>query len=429
MLASNSVQEAHDFALIAQAATLESRVPFLHFFDGFRTSHEINKIEQLEPDDIRAMIDEELVRAHRERALSPDRPVLARLGAEPGRLLPGPRGVEPVLPRAAGDRAADDGPLRRPRRAAVPPLRLRRGPGRRARDRHDGLGRGGRGGGVEALVARGEKVGLVKVRLYRPFDAAAFLAALPPTVRSIAVLDRTKEPGALGEPLYQDVITALVEAWPAHGDGRAGLPRVIGGRYGLSSKEFTPAMAAAIFDELARPEPKRHFTVGIVDDVTHLSLKHDPAFTTERDDVIRAVFYGFGSDGTVGANKNSVKIIGENTPLYAQGYFVYDSKKSGSTTVSHLRFSPRPIRSSYLIERANFVACHQFDFLERIDVLAVAEPGATFLLNSPYPADRGLGPAADGGPGADHRQGAQVLRGRRPARWRARRASAGGSTR
>ncbi len=236
---------------------------------------------------------------------------------------------------------------------------------------------------VEALHRRGEKVGLLKVRLYRPFASEAFIEALPKTVRRIAVLDRTKEPGALGEPLYQDVITALAEHDGYNGDGRV-MPQIIGGRYGLSSKEFTPAMAARVFEEMAAEERKRHFTIGIIDDVTHLSLKWDPEFSTEREDVTRAVFYGLGSDGTVGATKNSVKIIGENTPLYAQGYFVYDSKKAGSVTVSHLRFSPQPIRSTYLVERANFVACHQFHFLERIDVLKVAEPGATFLLNSPF---------------------------------------------
>ena len=238
---------------------------------------------------------------------------------------------------------------------------------------------------VTALVGRGEKVGLVKVRLYRPFAVEAFLRALPATVSSIAVLDRTKEPGAMGEPLYLDVVAALVEGWQAvH---RGAMPQVIGGRYGLSSKEFTPAMVMAVYDELAKAKPKRHFTVGIFDDVTHLSLKYDAEFSTEADDVIRAVFYGLGSDGTVGASKNSVKIVGENTPMYAQGYFVYDSKKAGSMTVSHLRFSPRPIKSTYLISRASFVACHQFVFMETTDVLEMADPGATFLLNSPFTAD------------------------------------------
>ncbi len=385
MLASASVQEVQDMAMIAHAATLESRVPFLHFFDGFRTSHEVNKIEQLTAGDIRAMFDEEWIEAHRDRSLSPDRPVLrgsaqnpdvffqAREAANPFYLaLPGI--VQETMDRFAGlvgrqYHLFDYVGAPDAERVAV----------------IIGSGSGAVEEAVEALLGRGEKVGLVKVRLFRPFDAEKFVATLPKTTRRIAVLDRSKEPGALGEPLYQDVITALVETWPARGDGA--MPQVIGGRYGLSSKEFTPAMAAAVFEELTKPDPKRHFTVGIIDDVTHLSLKYDPEFSTERDDVVRAVFFGLGSDGTVGANKNSVKIIGEDTPLYAQGYFVYDSKKSGSTTVSHLRFSPRPINSSYLIQKANFVACHQFGFLERNDVLDVAQDGATFLLNSPYGPD------------------------------------------
>jgi pyruvate-ferredoxin/flavodoxin oxidoreductase len=381
MLCAGTVQEAHDFAAIAQAATLESRVPFLHFFDGFRTSHEVNKIETLEPDDLRALIDEEWVRAHRERALSPDRPVLRGSAQNPDVFFQAREAINPyydALP-ALLQRTMDRFAGRVGRRC-----RLFDYEGAADAERVIvlmGSGAGAVEEAVEALAARGEKVGVLKVRLFRPFDASAFLAVLPPTTRAIAVLDRTKEPGALGEPLYQDVLTALAEDWPHD------RPRLIGGRYGLSSKEFTPAMAAAIFDELAKDQPRRRFTVGIVDDVTHLSLKHDPSFTTERDDVLRSVFYGLGSDGTVGANKNSVKIIGESTPLYAQGYFVYDSKKAGSTTVSHLRFSPRPIHSSYLIERANFVACHQWGFLERTDVLTVAEPGATFLLNSPYGPD------------------------------------------
>jgi pyruvate-ferredoxin/flavodoxin oxidoreductase len=384
MLASNSVQEVHDFALIAQAATLEARVPFLHFFDGFRTSHEINKIEQLTPGDIRVMIDEDWVRVHRERALSPDRPVLRGSAQNPDVYFQAREAVNPyyqTLPAVVHQTMERFGDLTGRR------YRLFDYVGAPDAERVVvvmGSAAGAIEEAAEALTTRGDKVGVVKVRLYRPFDAETFVATLPPTTRSIAVLDRTKEPGALGEPLYQDVLTALVEKWSTRGRDDGVLPRVIGGRYGLSSKEFTPAMAAAVFKELTRPEPKRHFTVGIVDDVTHLSLKYDPSFSTEPDDVLRAVFYGFGSDGTVGANKNSVKIIGENTPLFAQGYFVYDSKKSGSTTISHLRFGPRPINSSYLIQRANFVACHQSGFLERNDVLGVAEPGAIFLLNSPY---------------------------------------------
>jgi pyruvate-ferredoxin/flavodoxin oxidoreductase len=384
MLASGSVQEVHDLSLVAQAATLQCRVPFLHFFDGFRTSHEVNKIEQLTPDDIRSMIDEDWVRAHRERALSPERPVLRGSAQNPDVFFQAREAINPfylTLP-VVTQRTME-------RFAGLTGRRYRLFDYVGAPDAERiaivmGSAAGAIEEAVDALSARGEKVGLVKVRLFRPFDAETFVATLPPTTRSVAALDRTKEPGALGEPLYQEVVTALVEAWSSRGAAAGPMPRVIGGRYGLSSKEFTPAMAAAVFAELAAAQPKRHFTVGIVDDVTHLSLKYDPAFSTESDDVLRAVFYGYGSDGTVGANKNSVKIIGESTALFAQGYFVYDSKKSGSTTISHLRFGPRPIRSSYLIERANFVACHQWGFLDRNDVLEVAEPGATFLLNSPY---------------------------------------------
>ncbi len=388
MLVSGSVQEAQDFALIAQAATLEARVPFLHIFDGFRTSHELNKIEQLTPGDIRAMIDERLVRAHRDRALSPDRPVLRGSAQNPDVFFQAREAVNPFYDAIPGivQRTMD-------RFAALAGRTYRLFDYVGAPDASRvlvimGSGAGAAEEALEALVAQGQKVGLLRVRLYRPFSAAAFVAALPRFTRSIAVLDRTKEPGALGEPLYQDVITALAESWDTPGNGQGPTPRVIGGRYGLSSKEFTPAMAAAVFEELAREQPKRHFTVGINDDVTHLSLKWDTDFDTERDDVLRAIFFGLGSDGTVGANKNSVKIIGEATSLYAQGYFVYDSKKSGSMTISHLRFSPRPIRSTYLIRRANFLACHSFEFLERIDMLEAVAPGGTFLLNSPYgPAD------------------------------------------
>ncbi|MBV8383151.1 MAG: pyruvate:ferredoxin (flavodoxin) oxidoreductase [Planctomycetaceae bacterium] len=385
MLASASVQEAQDMAMVAHAATLESRVPFLHFFDGFRTSHEVNKIEQLTGDDIRAMFDEEWVRAHRDRSLSPDRPVLRGSAQNPDVFFQAREATNPFYLALPG---IVQGTMDRFAGLVGRQYHLFDYVGAPDAERVVvimGSGAGAVEEAVEVLVERGEKVGLVKVRLFRPFDVEKFVATLPGTTRRIAALDRCKEPGSLGEPLYQDVITALMEAWPSRGDGA--MPRVIGGRYGLSSKEFTPAMAAAVFEELAKPEPKRHFTVGIIDDVTHLSLKYDPEFSTERDDVVRAVFFGLGSDGTVGANKNSVKIIGEGTPLYAQGYFVYDSKKSGSTTVSHLRFSPRPINSSYLIQKANFVACHQFGFLGRNDVLGVAQDGATFLLNSPYGPD------------------------------------------
>jgi pyruvate-ferredoxin/flavodoxin oxidoreductase len=387
LLASSSVQEAQDMAMIAHMATLKSRVPFLHFFDGFRTSHEVNKIELLFEEDVRALIDEDLVQAHRSRALNPDRPAIRGTAQNPDVFFQAREacnGFYSAVPGIVGEAMA----------------RFRALTGRRyslfyyhgAPDAERVLVQMGSGVGasreaVAKLVAEGEKVGLVTVRLYRPFDVAAFVASLPPTVKSIAVLDRTKEPGAIGEPMYQDVVTALVEGWTlAHAERP--MPRVIGGRYGLSSKEFTPAMAKAVLDELSAPQPRRHFTVGIVDDVTRLSLKWDPSFDTESAGVTRAVFYGLGADGTVGATKNTVKIIGENTPLHAQGYFVYDSKKSGAITVSHLRFGPKPIESTYLIDRADFVACHQFEFMEKLDVLALARPGATFLLNSPYGPDQ-----------------------------------------
>jgi pyruvate-ferredoxin/flavodoxin oxidoreductase len=380
MLGAASVQEAHDFALIAQAATLESRVPFLHFFDGFRTSHEINRIEQLTPDDVRAMIQPELVQAHRDRALNPDHPVLRGTAQNPDVFFQAREAVNsfydetPGIVQQAMDRFAE---------LTGRQYRLFDYVGAADAERVIvlmGSGCGAAEEAVEALNQSGEKVGLVKVRLYRPFCVEAFDDALPATTKSIAVLDRTKEPGATGEPLYQDIVTALAEQ-------RDQPPRILGGRYGLSSKEFTPAMVMAVFRELQQDQPRRHFTVGIIDDVTHLSLKWNPDDWHEPDDVQRCVFYGLGSDGTVSANKNSVKIVGEETPFHAQGYFVYDSRKAGSQTVSHLRFSSRPIRSSYLIERANFVACHQWQFLESKDLLSIAEEGATFLLNSPHDHD------------------------------------------
>ncbi len=380
LLASASVQEAQDMAMIAHMSTLKARVPFLHFFDGFRTSHEVNKIELLLEDDVRALIDEDLVRAHRERALNPDAPKLRGSAQNPDVFFQAREACNPFYLAVPGIvRESMD------RFATLTGRRYGLFDYSGAPDAERVLVQMGSGTGasreaVATLVAAGEKVGLVSVRLYRPFDTASFVAALPATVRSIAVLDRTKEPGAVGEPLYQDVVAALAEAWP---DGKA-LPRVIGGRYGLSSKEYTPAMARAALDELRQPAPRRHFTVGIVDDVTRLSLAVDEAFDTEPQGVTRAVFYGLGADGTVGATKNTVKIIGENTPLHAQGYFVYDSKKSGAITVSHLRFGPAPIESTYLVRQADFVACHQFEFMEKLDVLALARPGATFLLNSPY---------------------------------------------
>jgi len=384
MLASGSVQEAQDMALIAQAATLEARVPFIHFYDGFRISHEVNKIEQLTEDDVRAMIDMELVQAHRRRAMNPERPVLRGTAQNPDHFFQAREACNPYYQATAGivqktmDKFA---------KLVGRQYRLFEYAGAPDADRVIVAMTSGCGvveETVERLLAEGEKVGLVKVRLYRPLDAAALVAVLPKTVRAVAVLDRTKEPGAGGEPLYLDVVAAVAECWPG---GSGPVPKIIGGRYGLSSKEFTPAMVKSIFDELAQGKPRNHFTVGINDDVTHTSLPFDPAFSTEGEDTTRAVFFGLGADGTVGAVRNTVKIVGENTPLYAQGYFVYDSRKAGSLTTSHLRISPRPIRGSYLVHSANFVACQQSHFPDRIDVLAMAEPGATFLLNSPFGPD------------------------------------------
>jgi pyruvate-ferredoxin/flavodoxin oxidoreductase len=384
MLASGSVQEAHDLALVAHAATLASRVPFVHFFDGFRTSHEVAKVRLLTDEDVGAVVDLDGVRAHRERGLSPDHPRLRGSAQNPdvffqAREAANPfYAVAPEIVQATMDRLAG----RTGRR-----YRLVDYQGDPEAERVVVLMGSAAGAAVEAVAAMnaaGERVGLVTVRLYRPFPAEALAAALPDSVRRVAVLDRTKEPGATGEPLYQDVVTALAERAAATGTPP---PLVVGGRYGLASKEFTPAMAKAVLDGLGRDRPRNHFTVGIADDVSHTSLAVDSSFQTEDPDGLRAVFFGLGSDGTVSANKTAVKIIGEGTDLFAQGYFVYDSKKSGSVTVSHLRMSARPIRSTYLIEQANFVACHQFGFLERMDVLERAAPGATFLLNSPWPAD------------------------------------------
>jgi pyruvate-ferredoxin/flavodoxin oxidoreductase len=379
MLSSASVQEAQDLALIAHLATLESRVPFIHFFDGFRTSHEVNKIVPLADADLRAMIPDSLVVAHRQRALSPDHPVLRGSAQNPDVFFQAREAANryytavPGIVSAAMDRFAELTGRR---------YRIFEYEGHPEADRVlilMGSGAGAAQEALSALLARGEKVGLLKVHLFRPFDGAAMTAALPASARRIAVLDRTKEPGAVGEPLYQDVVVALA--------GTTAPPLVIGGRYGLASKEFTPAMALAVFAELAAEKPRREFTVGIVDDVTNLSLEVDASFSTEAKDVATAVFYGLGSDGTVGATRNTVKIIGEQTDLFSQGYFVLDSKKSGSVTTSHLRFGPRPIQSTYLVQQAGFVACHQFGFLERMDVLGRAADGATFLLNSPFGPD------------------------------------------
>ncbi len=384
-LAANSVQEAHDFALISQAATLESRVPFLHFFDGFRTSHEVNLIDELDDDDLHAMIDDRLVQQHRERSMSPDRPVLRGTAQNPDVFFQAREAINPyylacpTIVQNAMDRFAE-----------------RTGRSYHLFDYYGapdaervivlmGSGVGAVEEAVEALQARGEAVGVLKVRLFRPFATEAFLAAMPATVKSIAVLDRTKEPGAIGEPLYQDILSVFAERIAS--GAATTMPRIIGGRYGLSSKEFTPAMVKSVFDELAKQAPKNHFTVGIDDDIAHTSLAFDPDFSTEHPRTVRALFYGLGSDGTVGANKNSIKIIGKGTGSYVQGYFVYDSKKAGSVTVSHLRFGPDPIRSTYLITKANFVACHQSQFLNRINMLGAAEEGATFLLNTPHGAN------------------------------------------
>jgi len=387
MLFSGSVQEVMDMALIAQASTLEARVPFLHVFDGFRTSHEVMKVEKLTDDDIRALIDDDLVRQHRNRGLSPDRPAIRGTAQNPDVFFQARETVNPFylatpeIVQNAMDKFAE---------TVGRQYHLFDYVGAPDAERVIVL----MGSGVETaaetvnhLVEQGEKIGLVKIRLYRPFSMEHFLQALPPTVKVIAALDRTKEPGGAGEPLYLDVVTAISESMAADEPRFAKMPRVIGGRYGLSSKEFTPAMIKGIFDEMGQAKPKNHFTVGINDDITHTSLAYDPTFDIEPEDVVRAVFWGLGSDGTVSANKNSIKIIGEETPYYAQGYFVYDSKKSGARTISHLRFGPRPIHSVYLINRANFVAVHQFGFLERYNVLKEAVEGATFLLNSTYGPD------------------------------------------
>jgi pyruvate-ferredoxin/flavodoxin oxidoreductase len=384
MLFANSVQEVMDFALISQASTLQTRVPFLHVFDGFRTSHEVMKIEKLSGEEIAQLIPEKLVRDHRSRALSPDHPVVRGTAQNPDVFfqsreransfyLQTPATVQEIMDRFAAVTGRQ--------------YRLFDYVGAPEADRVLVM----MGSGCEtveetvaSLCARGEKIGLVKVRLYRPFSVAHFLKALPPTTKALAVLDRTKEPGSTGEPLYQDVVTGLCESMASTSKPFSSMLRVIGGRYGLSSKEFTPAMVKAVFDELKKPVPKNHFCIGINDDVTFTSIPFDASFSIEPSDQVRAIFWGLGADGTVSANKNSIKIIGEETDNYAQGYFVYDSKKSGAMTVSHLRFGPRPIRSSYLIQQANFIAVHQFDFLNRYNILDAAVTGATLLLNSPY---------------------------------------------
>jgi len=384
LLASNSIQEAMDFPLIAQAATLESRIPFLHFFDGFRTSHEVSKVELLTPEEMRILIDDDLVRAHRKRALSPDNPVIRGTAQNPDVFFQARETVNPYY-------------LDCPDMVQKIMEKFKKVTGRKyelfqyfgAPDAERIIILMGSGAEaveeiVEYMMKKGEKVGLIKVRLYRPFSIKHFINSLPKTVKIIAALDRTKEPGSIGEPLYADIVTAIQEGISEGITPFKKTPKIIGGRYGLSSKEFTPAMIKGIFEEMEKEVPKNHFTIGINDDVTHTSISYDPDFSIEPADRTRAVFYGLGSDGTVGANKNSIKIIGEETDNYAQGYFVYDSRKAGALTISHLRFGPTPILSTYLVNQANFVACHQFSFLERYDVLKTAQPEAIFLLNSPY---------------------------------------------
>ena len=387
MLASSNPQEAHDLAAVAHRATLMAKIPFIHFFDGFRTSSEVSKIELLGNDDLLAMVTEDLVSAQRKRALTPDAPVLRGSAQNPDCFFQAREACNPYYDACAGKvQEAMDAFTKLTGRA----YRLFDYVGHPEAERVIiimGSGADVTHETVEYLLGKGEKVGVLKVRLYRPFSLEHFAKALPRTVKAIAVLDRTKEPGAAGEPLYMDVVTALAESMTDGTLPFPAIPRVVGGRYGLSSKEFTPAMVKAVFDELKKDAPKNHFTVGITDDVTHTSLEVDKSFSTEDPLTVRAVFYGLGSDGTVGANKNSIKIIGEDAGLCAQGYFVYDSKKSGSMTTSHLRFGPNPIKSSYLITRANFVAVHQFTLMEKMDLLYLAEEGATFLVNSIFGPD------------------------------------------
>ncbi|MFV1949671.1 MAG: pyruvate:ferredoxin (flavodoxin) oxidoreductase [Anaerolineales bacterium] len=390
LLGSGSVQEAHDFAVISQAASLESRIPFLHFFEGFRISHEINKVEMLSDEVLAELISEEAVLAHRSRALNPDKPVLRGTAQNPDVFFQARETVNPYYDKA-------------PEIVQEVMDKFKKLTGREyklydyegAEDADRVIVIIGSGGEAVAETAKfllkneGEKVGVVRVRLYRPFSIKHFLNSLPATTKIIAALDRTKEPGALGEPLYQDVITAVTEGMNEGIAPFKTAPKVIGGRYGLSSKEFTPGMVKGIFDEMKKKLPKNHFTIGIYDDVTHSSLEFDPCYLIESDEVIRSVFFGLGSDGTVSGNKNSIKIIGDQTENFAQGYFVYDSKKAGAKTISHLRFGPEPIKAPYIIEvnQADFVACHQFNFLEQFDMVKYVKPGGTFLLNSIYGPD------------------------------------------
>ncbi|MGD2020250.1 MAG: pyruvate:ferredoxin (flavodoxin) oxidoreductase [Thiohalocapsa sp.] len=388
MFCSANIQEIMDFALISQAATLESRIPFLHFFDGFRSSHEVNKIDKLPVETIRAMIDESLIQAHRERAMNPDHPIIRGTSQNPDVYFQGRETVNPFYAALPDILQAQMDKLAKLTGRQYKLFEYVGAPDAERVILLMGSGIGAAEEAVQHLADHGEKVGLIKIRLFRPFSPAHLLAALPVTTQKIAVLDRCKEPGANGEPLYQDVVTALSEA-VAEGN-MASMPRVVGGRYGLSSKEFTPAMVKAIFDELAKDKPKNKFTIGIIDDVSHTSLEWDPSFKPDAAaGVTECVFYGLGSDGTVSANKNSIKIISEETPNFGQGYFEYDSKKAGAVTVSHLRFGPKPINSTYLIgdNEASFVACHQPTFLTRYEMLDKAKQGATFLINASTPKD------------------------------------------
>ncbi|MBD2483782.1 pyruvate:ferredoxin (flavodoxin) oxidoreductase [Planktothrix sp. FACHB-1365] len=391
LLCSASVQEAQDMALIAQAATLEARVPFIHFFDGFRTSHEVQKIDLLDESVMRDMIDDQYVYEHRNRALTPDRPVLRGTAQNPDVYFQARETVNPFYNKTPEivQRAMDKFGELTGRNYKL--FEYHGAPDAEKVIILMGSGCETVHETVDYLNAQGEKLGVLKVRLYRPWKGEQLVAELPETVKAIAVLDRTKEPGSSGEPLYLDVVTAVQEVMLGDNEDLKAkiknLKSLVGGRYGLSSKEFNPAMVKGIFDNLAETKPKNHFTIGIHDDVSQTSLEYDPNFSTEPDNVVRAMFYGLGADGTVGANKNSIKIIGEETDNYAQGYFVYDSKKSGAVTVSHLRFGPQPIRSIYLISQANFIGCHQWTFIEKLDVLKCAMDGTTFLLNSPYGPD------------------------------------------
>jgi pyruvate-ferredoxin/flavodoxin oxidoreductase len=381
MLFGSSVQEAMDMSMVAHAATLRSRVPFLNIFDGFRTSHELSKIDVIPDEVIRKLINDKDVEAHRRRCLNPENPVIRGTAQNPDVFFQAREAANTYyqnLPTIVQEVMDELGELTgrhynlfdytgHPEAERVILLM--------------GSGAGAVEEAVNKLVSKGEKIGFINIRLYRPFLTEAFFKALPDTVKKIAVLDRTKEAGSLGEPLYQDVVNAFMERRM-----NGNMPYIVGGRYGLSSKEFTPAMVKGIFDELKKDEPKNHFTIGIIDDVTHTSLPYDPEFSVEKT-TFNAMFYGLGSDGTVSANKNSIKIIGDTTDNYVQGYFVYDSKKAGALTTSHLRFGDHPIHSTYLISRANFIACHQYIFLDNFDILEAANHGATFLLNSPYGPD------------------------------------------